>query len=500
MPYYLDTWVGSGTEADPFRPALADVVADWTVIDLRRDPTVAAGRCLVRCDAPPSLPADTVRLSDTPDGQVGKVIRTRIEQRLGLASGALADVPLYRIVLDLLTDHATEDGTRWRPLKPLASGPNTWEVHLGGLLYSVPRIQGGATYTESWPGANTTTLGGDLTWTEVAGDWERRTNKASNVDVAGSLFARADHDLAGTDQSVQAVLDQPQDTISRGGVAARFASAATTCYVFWARNNATTTYRLAKWVTGTQTVLTSISTTAPTFPATIKIEVNGSSVKGFVGGTEVITATDTGITTGTRGGLFIEGQNAANDVYLDDVTIADLGASAQTITVTGIASAAAFGTAQINLQVDPTGIASSAAFGTPTINPGPVTITPTGIASTAAFGTPTVSDGTNTIITAVGIASTAGFGNPRVGAGTVTPTRRAFQAELNRLANGGIYPDHMEAAQGAANRWAGTTGRALQGAVNTKAGTSGKATQGALNQRAGTSGLAEQKAAQENTP
>ena len=44
--------------------------------------------------------------------------------------------------------------------------------------------------------------------------------------------------------------------------------------------------------------------------------------------------------------------------------------------------------------------------------------------------------------------------------------------ELNRLANGGAsYPARTayQDAQGAANKWAGTTGRALLGALNQKA-------------------------------
>lgn len=47
-------------------------------------------------------------------------------------------------------------------------------------------------------------------------------------------------------------------------------------------------------------------------------------------------------------------------------------------------------------------------------------------------------------------------------------------AELNRLANGGTYPA-MTAfldEQGAANKWAGTTGKGLIGALNYKASSS----------------------------
>ena len=44
-------------------------------------------------------------------------------------------------------------------------------------------------------------------------------------------------------------------------------------------------------------------------------------------------------------------------------------------------------------------------------------------------------------------------------------------AELNRLANGGTYPtrDVFLDEQGAANKWAGTTGKGIIGALNYKA-------------------------------
>jgi hypothetical protein len=46
-----------------------------------------------------------------------------------------------------------------------------------------------------------------------------------------------------------------------------------------------------------------------------------------------------------------------------------------------------------------------------------------------------------------------------------------FTAELNRLANGGTYPlmTAFKANQGAANAWAGTSGKGIIGALNYKA-------------------------------
>jgi hypothetical protein len=47
-----------------------------------------------------------------------------------------------------------------------------------------------------------------------------------------------------------------------------------------------------------------------------------------------------------------------------------------------------------------------------------------------------------------------------------------FCGELNRLANGGTYPTRPNFldSQGAANKWAGTTGLAVVGALNVKLG------------------------------
>lgn len=70
-------------------------------------------------------------------------------------------------------------------------------------------------------------------------------------------------------------------------------------------------------------------------------------------------------------------------------------------------------------------------------------------------------------------------------------------AELNRLANGGTYPA-MTAfldEQGAANAWAGTTGKSTVGALNYKVSSSRTADKfkdidGVCNELAGTTGLA----------
>jgi len=207
--------------------------------------------------------------------------------------------------------------------------------------------------------------------------------------------------------------------------------------------------------------------------------------------TGTATATDTNRTT-VRGAYKTLATPGTEDPAQWDGWTPDPGNS---YSVTVAFRPAGGGSAQ---TVSPSGIASAAALGTPTINP-TYTLTPTGIASSAAMGTPTVSAGTVTIQVAAMTRAPA-LGTPTVNDGTIIASqRKALQAELNRLANGD-YPATYKAVQGAANQWAGTDGKALQGALNTKAGTEGLAPQGALNARAGTSGLAEQAAAAENTP
>lgn len=69
-------------------------------------------------------------------------------------------------------------------------------------------------------------------------------------------------------------------------------------------------------------------------------------------------------------------------------------------------------------------------------------------------------------------------------------------SELNRLANGGTYPLYTayKAATGAANAWAGTSGKALIGALNYKADNNRqpnafKGLNAICNELAGTTGL-----------
>ena len=376
MPLYLDTYVGTGTEDDPFRPALADLAADWSAIDLRPDPTTTAGRCLVRCTAPASPPVDTVRIGDTPDARPAKVVRSRIEQRLGLAAGALGDVPLYRLILDLLTTHATEDGTRWRPLRPMSAGPNAWEIHLDGLVYSVPRISGGASYSDDFNRANAATLGAN--WTEYNVEHEIVSNQAepTTAGTAGSFYASL---LATDDHYSQATLANIAGTSL--GVAARASSigtadSSTGALYLWRYNGSNSTGLLKK--PASSSTYTAIGTAYSATLANgdvLKIEVNGSTIKGYVNGVERASVTDTDNATGKQAGFRTSGSASA---AWDNWSAADLtsgtNAAAENVALTAtadnaqgaVAPSATESTATVAAQDPQAGISPSGAEATAT--------------------------------------------------------------------------------------------------------------------------------------
>ena len=66
--YYFDTYVGTGSADDPWRPSLSDAYAGVQAIDLRPDPSVS-GHCLVASSQPVSS-SGSVLLTDDLDSNV----------------------------------------------------------------------------------------------------------------------------------------------------------------------------------------------------------------------------------------------------------------------------------------------------------------------------------------------------------------------------------------------------------------------------------------------
>lgn len=209
-------------------------------------------------------------------------------------SGKLIDTLHHRRVLDYwCCKYGIRDA--WREFVP------------DDLQADVPGpIDHATTYTEAFTRADSTSvMGNDLTWTQVAGTFGTYSNTGFlNTDSVTYNLARAEHDLSSADHYSQLQLATPSGALTPGntdfnGPAARHASAAQTCYM---TSIFTTDQYITKVVAGTGT---NLANAASTFGTTItyKIECNGSTIKGYNDGVEVVSVTDSSITGNTRCGI-----------------------------------------------------------------------------------------------------------------------------------------------------------------------------------------------------
>lgn len=336
MHYYLSTWVGTGTTEDPFRPAVAAEGVDWWVIDLRPDASRVEGRCLVACAARPASETAARYLGEDPAARLSNAILNRLGNDLSLS---LAAADVTRVAVELLVDHAREDGTRWRPLRALTRGPNAWELRLGGLLWLVPRVAGGASFTETFTAAdgalNTTDT--DLSWSVTTGTGlVVADNKASiNTVTSTRRRGRAEVSADTVDHYCEAQVTVPNLNYNDAAVCGRWAAAvndtqyaATLLYDAGGHKQ-----HLRKYVTGTETALTARTAYTPgTFPKLLRLKCDGSTISWLIDGLEVGAVTDTsidGVTVGgKRGGLtFWNSTSATAFPSLDDWVLGDLAAA-----------------------------------------------------------------------------------------------------------------------------------------------------------------------------
>ena len=182
------------------------------------------------------------------------------------------------------------------------------------------------TITESFNTGDSTTLGPDLTWTEITADlWEVVSNQVKDeAGVATLKMARADSDLSSADHYGQLIVESLGSGSSRMGSAARVQTDDTTtktCYYANLRNN--DDLELEKIVSGTDTELNATAQTV-SLPDTVKVESNGSTIKSYFNGTEVASVTDTGITGYLRAGITARNASGSTVAAGDSFEAADL--------------------------------------------------------------------------------------------------------------------------------------------------------------------------------
>lgn len=320
MPHvYLAPYVGVGSDEDPYRPRGSEQ-SRWSAIDLRPNSTILAGRALVA--VPVRDDTIGIYLGDAPD-EVSAAIKTAVESRFGLT---LTATRLRHIIPELLIAHAREDSTRWRPLRAMRDG--MFRVYLGGLWWEAKSLSGGSTITESFNTTDSTTLGPDLTWTELSGDWTVAGNQAVCVG-SGTSLARADSDLATADHYAQAVMTALtySQTVGIGVICRKDSTTTVTHYLFWAAiDSSTNGHSGYKALSGTFTQLGSTDTTDFVANEVMRVEANGSTITFKINGvTSVGPVTDTAITGNLRTGIRGYFQVAlAGTITLDNFRAGDL--------------------------------------------------------------------------------------------------------------------------------------------------------------------------------
>jgi hypothetical protein len=317
--YYLTPYVGTGRAGDPFRPHVdTDRMAS---IDLRPDATRRDGYALVTTPEPQR---GLLHLGDEPGARSG-VVRRLLGNRLGV--GLRRDT-LPQHAAALLLEHAREDGTRWKPLRPAGW---YYEIWLGGLLWRMPILAGGATVTEAWP-TNSTTIssGQNQPWTEVLNDMQVTGGVIAPVTLGDNCRARCEVDLATANNYAQQVIitwTAPSASLNLFELCCRYSAAADTCYFGGYVHGAVGPVHrreIQRLAAGASTViLQEDGITQAVVGQTIRLEADGSTLRVRNNGVALTVATDTVITTGTRGGIMLR-NNEANRVQGDSFEMGDL--------------------------------------------------------------------------------------------------------------------------------------------------------------------------------
>ncbi len=160
------------------------------------------------------------------------------------------------------------------------------------------------TITESFNTANGDTLGPDLTWVEDQGDVDIVSNRARGI-TAGAAVARAAHSLAGNDQYAEIVAYATANSSSGLGPMVRKAASSTlTFYLLWlSYGGSSFEATIYKVISGAFTALGSTVTVTFADGDTLRVEANGTTIRGLINGAEVISRTDSGIASGAQTGI-----------------------------------------------------------------------------------------------------------------------------------------------------------------------------------------------------
>lgn len=214
MPYYLTDYVGAGTYLDKFRPRGSEQQG-WSAIDLRPQAWRKDGGGLNACllyvpEHDPSL----YKIADEQNEGLCRAVRSRFRHYLDHVSPFRL---FNQCIADLLLDPPRN---AWKALR---GAPR---VYLGGLLWQMPVMAGGASYSESWNAADTGTgdaasLNADLTWTKsVNNNLCIRSQKGAYFSANDGVYGRMNTQMSSANFYAQLTISSLVPVGSSGNVAA----------------------------------------------------------------------------------------------------------------------------------------------------------------------------------------------------------------------------------------------------------------------------------------
>lgn len=315
---YLAPWMGSGTKADPFRvKGASDFSLAHTCLDLRPDPTVLAGFCLLHTDDA-TIASGIDIIGATKDDTIGIARRNTIGNRLGVTLSATTPSQLLEELLFVdLGKWAPIRASSVRKIKEVVFGLETWVSK-----FHDPGPAGNIDPSDNFDRANNADLGSN--WDVMTGEsgWEILSNTANCPVLVSDSTESWNADTLSADQFSQVTLILfAGGSLGQGtGAAVRCSAAARTYYRFVTNDTAGVNAEIAKFVATTNTQLATEAVVTAVNDV-LRVEAEGSTLRFKLNGVTRFQATDTSITSGRPG---ISYSSVATSSRVDDWSSGDI--------------------------------------------------------------------------------------------------------------------------------------------------------------------------------
>ena len=184
-----------------------------------------------------------------------------------------------------------------------------------------------ATRTDTFDRANSSNLGAD--WAEDSGDWTITSNNVLN-GTTGNTYRKLRWVGAAMDSANYYVEVVARSGSSGTGIgpAVRLAASSTVTYYGYVIFGGDAAY-LVEITAGGETILDTGSAITASTNYTLRLEVDGSTIRGYLNGVLDVEATDTSLASGGPGIMAYGGNNA--NTYVTTWTASDLAAAAATM-------------------------------------------------------------------------------------------------------------------------------------------------------------------------